>query len=153
MTPSWARTPRYGATEGGKIQAEASFPISDGPSRIPATTSPMTGGWPRRRNTQASARPVTTTAASAIRTCNSASDFCATGDVEVGPALQSAGGIASPAARIAKNTPTAAASIRPYAAAARHNWPPPTAGAGITPGAVLMTRLLVARGQSAAAAA
>ena len=39
-------TPRNGATDGGRISAELSGPSSDGPSRIPATTSPITGGWP-----------------------------------------------------------------------------------------------------------
>ena len=53
MTPSWAITPRYGRDVARQQEARAppaqTRPSSDGPSRMPATTSPMTGGWPRYR--------------------------------------------------------------------------------------------------------
>src|SRR5262245_4992450 len=49
------------------------LPKNDGPSRMPATTSPMTGGWPINRNAAPSKRPVTTTAANARRRCQSKS--------------------------------------------------------------------------------
>lgn len=44
-------------------------PRRDGPSRIPATTSPMTGGWPTYRNARPRTNPSPITAASVARTC------------------------------------------------------------------------------------
>jgi hypothetical protein len=78
ITPSWAMTPRYGATESGSRNsraAGASQPSSDGPRTMPATTSPMTGGWPSQAKPRPSSRPATITAASASRTCSSASSW------------------------------------------------------------------------------
>ena len=49
ITPTCAITPRYGATVGGQQEGVAppaqTRPSSDGPSRMPAMTSPITGGW------------------------------------------------------------------------------------------------------------
>ena len=50
MTPSWAIDPevrgRVRRQAGSAIASGDSRPSSDGPSRMPATTSPITGGWP-----------------------------------------------------------------------------------------------------------
>jgi hypothetical protein len=47
--PSWAITPRNGATDGGRTTAAAlgqTRPKNEGPRRMPPTTSPITGGCP-----------------------------------------------------------------------------------------------------------
>src|SRR5262249_4682827 len=49
----------------------ATRPSREGPSRMPATTSPMTGGWPIRTKRTPRARPRATTTASARRTSSS----------------------------------------------------------------------------------
>ena len=66
--PSCAIMPRCGAIEGGRTNAAASGdsrPNNDGPSAMPAITSPITGGWPMYPNSHASKRTVATTAARA----------------------------------------------------------------------------------------
>src|SRR5829696_3406073 len=60
-----------GLTAAGKSQASAAgatAPRSEGPSRMPESTSPMTGGCPRARTARPKTRPETTTTASASRT-------------------------------------------------------------------------------------
>src|SRR5688572_17020413 len=66
MTPSAGRT---AAGNRNSSAAGATRPSSDGPSRIPERTSPMTGGWPIAAAKRPRSRPETTTTASARRTC------------------------------------------------------------------------------------
>jgi hypothetical protein len=110
MIPIWDTTPISETVSGGNTNREtsgASRPSSDGPSRMPATVSPITGGCPNRRSTRLVTRATAITAASASRTWNSVS-----GDARrlAGPgAGRPAGGTGScsPHARIARNTATA----------------------------------------------
>src|SRR5438105_4295321 len=81
ITPNCEMTPRKGATDGGRINAEMDGPSSDGPSTIPASTSPITGGCPTYVHNFPRIRPVTITARSAMRTwkssCGCATKLCA----------------------------------------------------------------------------
>lgn len=70
MIPTCETMPREPATESGRRNCEtagATRPRSDGPSRIPASTSPMTGGWPSARKILPTARAATITTASASK--------------------------------------------------------------------------------------
>src|SRR5262245_7150964 len=70
ITPSCAMIDRYGAASGGN-NGDVLCPNqtnSDGPRAIPASTSPMTGGWPTHFSKLAKTRPTSITAASASRT-------------------------------------------------------------------------------------
>src|SRR5438477_13187118 len=62
-----------GMTAVGNSQAEtpgASFPRSDGPSMMPATTSPITGGWWKWRKIAPAPRAAAMIVTSATSTCS-----------------------------------------------------------------------------------
>src|SRR5262245_30453012 len=76
-------SPRPGATDAGRTNVYVSCemaPRNEGPRRIPATTSPITGGWPMKRNSLPSKRPVMTTPARASRRCQNRSTFASIPD-------------------------------------------------------------------------
>src|SRR5438034_894125 len=65
--------PSSGITAAGKSEAEtpgATFPRSDGPSRMPATISPTTGGWRRMRKIAPTPRAAAMIVTSATSTCS-----------------------------------------------------------------------------------
>ena len=64
MTPIWATTLKSGAISDGRRKRYVAGEINprrEGPSRIPPTTSPITGGWPARRNNTPKSLPTRTT--------------------------------------------------------------------------------------------
>ena len=118
ITPNWAMTPRYGATDGGRMNAAASGqtrPSNEGPRRIPPTTSPITGGCPMQRNSRLSSRPVSRTAVRATRTWTRASGLPPTVAESLASGAAGPGATSRPPQEsTARNSTMAPTIIAPY---------------------------------------
>ena len=131
VTPIWASTPREGSISGRNTYDEisgATRPSREGPRRIPAITSPITGGWrsqPKRAPIARAVR-ITTTRARSTDANRSAPDPGA----RRGGAAPGAPGATSPAPSRSTSRKTAivAPIISPHKSAVREGVGPALGG-------------------------
>src|SRR5579871_338889 len=112
MTPTCESWPRNGATVLGTMKlaaAGARRPSSDGPSAIPATISPITGGWWKKANALPRPRARRMTAHSASRRCSSVSTWVSA-TCGVKPPSPTGATSREPAARMSSHAPAASAT-------------------------------------------